>query len=274
MTINGLEPHKTKHLRLEYGISAKEHNIFTHVLFSHMFSSDTTHLDEITQRQWIDDIVLPALRLSRFKHILQHHPRSYDEARTKTHVRSEISLTVKQYDHCFDVIHFVSKSDLRVMWIEMIRLGNVICKFRDLQLMIMKHDLKFTLQFFSLSFVKQQFMAFLNINYHRIDVNMSSHECWLDVSVENVPISNDDRGNTLLRKSFCLKHWFERFRNPRGNAELISSVFYPFMLTRDADSSSVEMKSNNSLRTTGGLSYHKAYNSNKDLFSSADRMHI
>ena len=265
--INESKSHKTKHLRLEYDIFVKKHNIFTHVLFFHKFSSNIIHFDEITQRQWIDDIVLSILRLNSFKNILQHHFRNYNKARTKIHVRNEIFFIVRQYDHCLNVIYFVSKFDLFVMWIEMIRFVNVIFKFRDIQLMIMRHDLKLTLQFSSLSFVRQQFTIFLNIYYHRIDVYMSSHKCWLDVSVENVWISNDDCDITLLRKSFCLKHWVERFRNFRDNVELIFSVFYSFMLIRDADFFNVEIKFNNSLRITNELNYHKTYNSNKNLFN-------
>ena len=271
--INESESHKTKHLRFEYDIFVKKHNIFIHVLFFYMFLLNIIYFDEITQRQWIDDIVLSILQLSSFKNILQHHFRNYDEARTKIYVRNEIFFIVGQYDHCLNVIHFVSKFDLFVMWIEIIRLVNVIFKFRDIQLMIMKYDLKFTLQFSSLSFVRQQFTIFLNIHYHRIDVHMSSHECWLDVNVENVSISSDDCDITLLRKSFCLKHWIERFRNFRDNAELISSVFYSFMLIRNADFFSVEIKFNNSLRITNELSYHKTYNSNKNLFSIIMKNH-
>ena len=144
----------------------KKHNIFIYVLFFYMFSSNIIHFDEIIQRQWIDDIVLLIFRLSSFKNILQYHFRNYDEARTKIHVQNEIFFIVRQYDHCLNVIHFVSKFDLFVMWIKMIRFVNVIFKFRDIQLMIMKHDLKLTLQFSSLSFVRQQFTIFLNIHYY------------------------------------------------------------------------------------------------------------
>ena len=96
---------------------------------------------------------------------------------------------------------------------------------------------------------------------------MSSHECWFDVNVENVSISNDDRDITLLRKSFCLKHWIERFRNFRNNAKLIFFVFYSFMLIQNANFFNVEIKFNNSLRITSELNYHKTYNLNKNLFN-------
>ena len=72
-------------------------------------------------------------------------------------------------------------------------------------------------------------------------------------------------GITLLRNIHCLQAWKDHFRNPyKGPAGLKIST-YPFYLTRDLGSISIELTASNPLRRESVMAYHKSYHTIKDL---------
>ena len=66
---------------------------------------DDNFTDSIALREWIDEIALSVVRSICTHHILHHHPRSYEEARTKVHIRRKIPTTAKVYDHPLDLVY-------------------------------------------------------------------------------------------------------------------------------------------------------------------------
>lgn len=95
------------------GTTVKGSDIYIYVLFPHMPFSRTNHLNQETQREWIDEIVLAVVRSICTHHMLQHHPRSYEEARTKAHVRKKkIPTTAKVYDHPLNLGYTIPEHDL------------------------------------------------------------------------------------------------------------------------------------------------------------------
>lgn len=77
----------------------------------------------------------------------------------------------------------------------------------------------------------------------------------------------------LLRKPACLTAWADHFRTPAGQhlggqRAGITTVTYPWHLTRDAGSAEVMLAARNPLREHGGLAFHKAYNVHKVLYDT------
>ena len=154
---HGMSPHKTKNLRFGFGITAKGNDIYTFVLFPHMSLSRTNHVNEETQGEWIDEIVMPVIRSICTHHILQHHLRSHEETRTKAHVCEEISTIVKVYDYPLNFGYTIPGHDSNAMWIEVLRRAKQIVRFREPQLMLMGHNLKLTMQRLSFMFARRAF---------------------------------------------------------------------------------------------------------------------
>ena len=72
-------------------------------------------------------------------------------------------------------------------------------------------------------------------------------------------------GITLLRNMHCLQAWKDHFRNPHEGPAGLKISTYPFYLTRDLGSMSVELTASNPLRRESIMAYHKSYYTIKDL---------
>ncbi len=68
--------HKVKNMCLGQGLAAGGYGYDCHVFFPHLQvrNNNTTHLTDKQQTEWLNDIVIPALRGSCGNDILQHHP--------------------------------------------------------------------------------------------------------------------------------------------------------------------------------------------------------
>ncbi|KAL8833057.1 MAG: hypothetical protein Q9176_008103 [Flavoplaca citrina] len=72
-------------------------------------------------------------------------------------------------------------------------------------------------------------------------------------------------GITLLRNIHCLQAWKDHFRSSHEGPGGLKISTYPFYLTRDLGSMSVELTVSNPLRRESVMAYHKSYNTIKDL---------
>ena len=103
---------------------------------------------------------------------------------------------------------------------------------------------------------------------------MPTQEAWLDLGAEDIPIDLDLANNiTLLHKSPYLEHWQSHFHNPQVRGSWVKVSRFPFMLTRDVGTILVKLNKGNQLYDKGGLTYHKLYNLNKDIFAYLIKEH-
>ena len=133
--------------------------------------------------------------------------------------------------------------------------------------MVISHNLKLAFQRTSSAEARAVFLNYLDTYYNTREEYMPLHKTWLNFSAEDMPIQVDQQeGITLLHKSPYLEHWLTHFHYPQSRASRATASQFPFMLTQDAASMSVKLHNKNQLHNKGGLTYHKAYNLNKDLF--------
>ena len=113
---------------------------------------------------------------------------------------------------------------------------------------------------------------FLDLMYASYYLDEDSYFCpettWVDIGVEDVPTKG---GVTLLRKTECLEEWARGFCDPEQKARYLTVSRFPFALTRDAGSISVAVGPNSTLHRL--LAYQKAYNLNKEQYSTPLKGH-
>ena len=218
------------------------------------------------QARWFDEIVIPALNEVCPVDVLQHHPRSYADAVTKSEIKKEIfpgSLDSFIYlqaciQHCY----------LQDFWNATVRLATRVetPEFHDLFLVVSGHDLKHCTKQPSPSRCRQAFLSDLRRVFQWSDVNFPPEDCWLDFGMEDTPIPMTGLpAVTLLLKTSCLQDWAAGLDCPSSATSRTAVQFYPWGLLQDVGSMSVEVKLNNTLYHHG-IAYNKSYNSHKALF--------
>lgn len=275
---NGYAIHKLKQLRLGHGVMSGGSNYNCHLILPHMSlgHDESTHLSSATQAVWIDEIVLPALRASCPPDVLQHHPRSFADATGKTTVKKEIH---PQGSSAFiDLRYIVPERFLRAFWTEILQRCNrrredqtsAQTEFRDPFLVITAHDLKLLTKRDTASEARTDFVQHLQQCFHWHSDNFPSQDCWLDFGLEDTPLTTrHDSAVTLLRKTACLRDWSHQFRCPTHVSALIITRIFPWALTRDASTASVELRGSNDLRNRGQMIFHKSYSLHKDLWATS-----
>ena len=271
--IAGLEPHRMKQLRLGYGVAEGGYRYSTQVLFPHMpvWKGKTTDLHDDARRVWIDDIILPALRIACESNILQHHPHSFRDARNKARAKDEV--LIRQDGGVRDSPDFIPGDNLRSFWSAVLARAESFPTFRTPVLMLSAHGLKLTSQCTDAQAMRRDFLQHLDDCFDMSPALMPPQSTWLDLGNEDVPSGASPEGVTLLRKTSCLQEWTKRFACPQSRQTKVTESMYPCLGLRDAASASVELTTSNALRKKGGIAYNKAYNTQKELFATILKGH-
>ena len=275
ITINGVVLHKVKHLHLSNSVAEAGYNMATYILFPHLpidGPEGTTHLNCEQQAIWIDEIIWPALLASCSHHILQHHPQSFLDAECKSQVKQEAYLW--STGQPINVQYSLPAHVLHKFWVQVQQFAWQHIQFCQPVLMVMGHNLKLLTQWDSSTAMRADFLDWLEYSLNMQEVTMPQNDAWVDLGIEDVPLND---GITLLQKTPCLQSWMSQFCCPchsltqcchQRPQHCIKTAHFPFMMTWDAGSVTVTLSTLNTLCREGGIAHNKAYNINKDLFTT------
>lgn len=269
--ILGHQIQKLKQLRFGYGLYAGGFGYNTHIFFPKMTvgKSSETHLTDRQQQIWLDRVIIPSLSAVCPSHVVQHHPRSYDEASTKSHVKTEGHPQGAVQP--IDIRYTVPQQYLARFWSTILQtitglslIDPEIAPFCDPFLVISGHNLKLQTKSDSLEEVFQTYHEHLRTCFDFSTESFPLDECWL----EDTPSGPANMGLTILRKATCLEDWASAFACPGSNRQLTQQQFFHWSMTKDAGSCSVALRQTNEWRSKSGMAYNKAYNLNKDVFAT------
>jgi hypothetical protein len=276
--IQGRKVHQLKNLRFGSGVFSQGFNYDCFVFFPRMPTkmNTDTHPTDVQQAFWIDRIVLPALRESCPNHVIQHHPRSFAEAKARAQVKQEALM--KGTKQALDPRYLIPEEFLAGFWSEVLERvrtmdteqGN---EYQDLFLMVIGHDLKLVHGALSGDQTRARFFRYIDTCFRFQPDIFPVEDCWLDLGWEDTPIDTG-KAITLLRKPCCLRHWTNQFQSPEGRTAKLDSQLFSWCLTRDAGSARVELGYTNVLRAKGGMAYHKAYSLHKDVLATPIKGHV
>lgn len=266
---NGKWIQKLKQLRLGSGLLAGGFGYDCHVFFPRLPVSPggETHLTHLEQASWYDNIVIPSLQATCPNDILQHFPRSWNEADTKARVKQEFHEQDSRAS--IDSRYILSENLLEPFWANVIARSNneldlrYTEMYREPFLVISGHNLKYFTKTSTSESTRTAFMKHI-LDCFRIEY-IQTEDCWLDLGMEDTPTSPSI---TLLRKSSCLNHWLNLFDCPEHASSLVQPRRYFWQGTRDAISGNVELGMSNAWRYLGGIAYNKSYNLHKDVFAT------
>lgn len=162
----------------------------------------------------LDRIIIPALRASCGKNILQHHPRSFTKATCKASVKKELHLHGGKC--AMDIQYTVPEVELDRFWHSVLR----HCRKHNNQgfqkpfLIISGHNLKLHSKHLSASKAQVNFLQHLNQCFCIDDQHLSPNNCWLALSIKNTLKADPGIGVTLLWKVECCSHWTTLFACP------------------------------------------------------------
>ncbi|KAI4154771.1 MAG: hypothetical protein LQ341_000296 [Variospora aurantia] len=275
ITINGYAPHRCKHIRLGYSVSSKGWGYDTYVLFPHMkmppwfrvknpANTASTYVSHDYQNVWIDHIIIPALEATCGTKILSRYPATFEDAYHTACINKEVSAGSGQP---IDPAYPIPAENLRAFWARVKDRANQRPEFRNPTLMLCAHGFKSTVPVNrkNPNEMRMDFLAYLDMLFDTSPDIMPPREAYLDIGFDDSPTHG---GVTLLLKEPCLQQWGKGFHCPQSNQARTNVALYPWMMTRDAASMSVELGSRNDLRARGDLVYPKAYNTIFNLFSS------
>jgi hypothetical protein len=229
--------------------------------------SKTQHLDDHALQIWTEQVVLPAFDDVCTPARRPHYPHSWRQLLGKSKVNSE----QQSRDNAFsrqDVRALVPSSLLGALWDRiLLRAANLpntllpVDAFSDPELIVSNHNLKQS------NFSRRDFHGVreMYVQEHRTLWNpqfLSDAAFFVDLGQE---IWSTHPGTTLLRKSYCNKEWAAQFKDRIGSSKTLDN-YYTWAGT-EAGSVSTETRTTNSMRSVG-IAYNKAYNVNKEQFSS------
>ena len=268
--------HKLKQLRIGSGLASGGSSYECHAFFPNMPvpGSSETHLTDDEQADWVNDIVLPALKVACPNDILQHHPRSFADAAAKASANQEIHM--QGAVRWLDVRYVIPEAHLATFSAELVRRANsepLRPRFGGIFFVIQAHDLKLQTKRPTLAISHDDFVSSLHRYFHFHADNVMLEESWIDVGFEDTPSTTAGAAVTLLRKSHCNRHWADSFACPESQQKRIKPALYNWGATRDASSINVQLSSRNAMRTRIGIVYNKAYNLHKDVFATPFKGH-
>ncbi|KAL8700359.1 MAG: hypothetical protein Q9224_001003 [Gallowayella concinna] len=266
VTFQGHAAHKCKQLRLGYSAGDSGCGFSTHVLFPNMQVFNETHLSLTQQQYWFENVIGPALQASCERHVLSRHPTSLRTARNKARMKREV--IVRDHGQPMDYRCPIPVNDLAEFWSHVKRLANQSRDYSELILIISAHDLKIDTARKHPDTTRRDWMTLLESLYHTGPTYVVQNSIWVDFGVDEYGVVDEGPGITLINKAPCLDSWANTFQDPGSRHHRIKKSFFPFMMTRDAGSVSVELLQGNDLRDKHGLAYHKRYNGVKELFTS------
>ena len=264
-----------------------------YVFFPHLplaVNSDETFLSLAEQREWVDDILVPALRRACPFDVLQHSPRSFQEVVDKSEAKREftdIALREGSSRH----ITFQSalpSTYLESFWSEVLRLCTHHPTFHDPFLWISGHDLKCLTKQRGrdVHLTMDRFFDDLRSSLHWDDDEFFPPEdAWYDFGVEDTPCGYagvgareedppedprlsqlfEDTPPVCLRKTQCLGEWEKHFEDPASARRHLKTQSFAWALTRDAGARTFSTTARNTLRASPGIAHGKSYNVIKDF---------
>ncbi len=140
---HGKPLHKISHIRLGTGRQSPQFGVY--VFFPNITHErrTTTYLTMEERRVWIDRILLPAARHCCPADIIQHHPRSFEDAKSKAcSRRRETCSGLVQND--IDMHHFLPEETLEPIWNHAIHstAGDDMTQFRDMFIVLNAKNIK------------------------------------------------------------------------------------------------------------------------------------
>ena len=174
------------------------------MLFKHLplKSRGETYLSDKEQAEWIDRVVLPALRATCPPDITQHHPHSFKDAQGKSQVKREQPFS--RHGQGLDVRYVIPESNLRLFWAEARQLARDIGvtdgpvprhSFRNLVLIVSGHNLKLTTKNSTYRGAKEEFLRLITVSFNC--KCFIKDYAWADLGIEDM-LSKHDTGTTLL----------------------------------------------------------------------------
>ena len=275
VTFQARRIHTTKQLRLGSGVTSAGFGYETYVFFPYMPQRvkgrhATYHVNKEQQQVWIDEIILPALRSTCDAQVCARHPGSFEDATCKAQVKQEAyGLPLG----AIDVSYPVPFQHLASFWSAVCRHADNHPLFKDAFLVVQGHDLKHYTSRSTPAEARDDFLDHLHGCFQFREDYFPPEDCWVDFGIEETPVGDTSQAITLLRKTGCLEHWAQAFHDPDKSAAGVQEARYPWFLTQDAGSMSVQVRPRNSLHQKGGIAYPKAYNLIKNLFSTPLKRH-
>ncbi|KAI9851008.1 MAG: hypothetical protein M1824_002928 [Vezdaea acicularis] len=229
---------------------------------------DGTHLTDVQQEEWIDNIIIPSLRESCPDDILQHHPRSFAEVKIKATAKQEWHPTGVQQP--IDLRSCIPEEYLDCFWNLVLQKCNSprFAIFREVFLIVQGHNLKLFTKKLDPQQVRQDYFRHLRQCFHANERYMPAQKCWVDLGLEDTPEPFQNEAVTLLRKSKCCASWNIQFQAVDQRSSLLRTQEFPWALTRDIMSTRAEILPTNKWHAKGGIAFNKAYSLHKDLFTT------
>ena len=225
----------------------------------------TTYLTINERRLWVDRILLPAIRHCCPVDVIQHHPRSFEDAESKAcSRRREACSGLVQND--VDMHHYLPEENLQAIWEHAMQkvASEDLTSFRDMFIVLSAKNMKLEAKSRTFHSCREKILSHLNriLNWSKADLS----NCWIDIGIEDTA---NTRSKTFLLRRACLEHWIDSMKRDQCS-RLISSKLFNWNLTGQAGSARVETRKTHPLRY-GGIAYAQRYNLNKDLFFTSVR---
>ena len=259
MLIDEHKSHEIMHFRLKIDFNDRKWKYNIHVLFSHMKFSKSRHLKDATQRIWINQIILFAIRASVSINVRTRHFFNFEIVRVQTHNREKIHMY--SADHLMNNFRLISINNLVEFWIQVVALIDEHNDFKEFVLIISEWNQKLHFQRQSLKKMRTTFINHFELRFRIFDEFMN--EIWIDLEMKNVLFLHHVdlvvKNITLLWKSSCFEHWITLFHDKINVVRRVRNATYSFLLIRDVESCFVEMTFINILRTNDEQTFHKVY---------------
>ncbi|KIM93300.1 hypothetical protein OIDMADRAFT_61798 [Oidiodendron maius Zn] len=199
-------------------------------------------------RLWVDRFLLPAIREVCPQDVIQYHPRSFDDAESKTNSRRRENCSGNVCNN-MDMHHYLPLEYLEDIWRHITRSveQSELAQFRGLFIECRAKVIDHLCQV---------------LGWAKADLSNT----WIDVGVEDTAASCN---SIFLMKSHCLKAWIDSMKHSI-QSPLVAAECFNWNLTGQAGSARVETRKTYPLRK-GGIAYTQCYNANKDILSTASK---
>lgn len=274
-----LHPHKVRQFLLGTPGGLGDSRFQLHILFPSMeVTADEVYVPHNMQKCFFDDVLLPAIRRAAAVDVIQHHPRSWDEAYTRAQCRKEYLANPNNPSNSkhMHLQYFIEASYLDEIWQRVkntCRSYNVLqfgpC-FRNPLLYLSGHDIKLRCRGVSAAAVDRNFVERVE---SRLDMTyLKQSRYWIDLGTEDTPAYEDNHtgpGITLLFRGQCLAQWKTDFMaEPNPGCGTTPSGYrdesYSWSGLRDAGTGVVTPISARG-RANYNIWHAKAYNIHKDV---------
>ena len=203
--------------------------------------------------------------------MMQHHFRFFRDAKFK--VIAFKKMHSDSFNSEFDVKYTILERFLNDLWLKIIFQAFRFFQFRDLFFVISDHDLKNSTQRVAVDETRENFYNLLDRCFYWDFDRMSIENNWVDLSIENISNTFFDIfistiATTLFRKKTCFHHWTDQFKCRKNRISHTIIRKYTYELTRNCDSSTIALRTRNTLRQHEFIAYNKVYNLHKNVFWS------